>query len=181
MIRRSENGIIAHKILPRLWSTSEKLHSWIRSEPMREDVIYVTMLIKSWSVIITMGSLWARWCLKSTATRLFVLLKRLFWRRSKKTSKLCVTGLCDGNPLQRASISIRWRYHMACYTDAHLCRATHKRRLRRVLSYVDRRIPRLYGAARSAPRWYVRSWQWRSRHIHRRYSHIVWKGRLSCY
>ena len=25
------------------------------------------------------------------------LLKRLFWRRSKKTSKLCVTGLCEGN------------------------------------------------------------------------------------
>ena len=26
-----------------------------------------------------------------------VFLKRLFWRRSKKTSKLSVTGLCAGN------------------------------------------------------------------------------------
>ena len=25
------------------------------------------------------------------------LLNRLFWRKSKKTSKLCVTGLCAGN------------------------------------------------------------------------------------
>ena len=27
------------------------------------------------------------------------LLKRLFWRRSKKTPKLRVTGLCEGNSL----------------------------------------------------------------------------------
>ena len=50
------------------------------------------------------------------------LLKRLFRRRSKKTSKLCVTGLCEGNspvtgefPAQRASnaenVSIWWRHH----------------------------------------------------------------------
>ena len=50
------------------------------------------------------------------------LLKRLFRRRSKKTSKLRVTGLCDGNPpatsgfpSQRASyaenVSNRWRHH----------------------------------------------------------------------
>ena len=50
------------------------------------------------------------------------LLNRLFWHRSKKTSKLRVTGLCDGNsrvtgefPSQRASnaetVSIRWRHH----------------------------------------------------------------------
>ena len=50
------------------------------------------------------------------------LLNRLFRRRSKKTSKLCVTGLCAGNspgtgefPAQMASnaenISIWWRYH----------------------------------------------------------------------
>ena len=50
------------------------------------------------------------------------LLNRLFWRRSKKTSKLRVTGLCEGNspvtgefPAQRASnaenISIWWRHH----------------------------------------------------------------------
>ena len=50
------------------------------------------------------------------------LLKRLFRRRSKKTSKLRVTGLCAGNssvtgefPAQRASnaetVSIWWRHH----------------------------------------------------------------------
>ena len=58
------------------------------------------------------------------------LLNRLFRRRSKKTSKLCVAGLCEGNspvtsefPAQRASnaenvsiwwchneVSIEWRY-----------------------------------------------------------------------
>ena len=50
------------------------------------------------------------------------LLNRLFWRRSKKTSKLRVTGLCAGNspvtgefPAQRANnaenVSIWWRHH----------------------------------------------------------------------
>ena len=50
------------------------------------------------------------------------LLNRLFRRRSKKTSKLRVTGLCDGNspvtgefPAQRTSnaenVSIWWRHH----------------------------------------------------------------------
>ena len=50
------------------------------------------------------------------------LLKRLFRRRSKKASTLCVTGLCEGNspvtgefPAQRASdaenVSIWWRHH----------------------------------------------------------------------
>ena len=47
-------------------------------------------------------------------------------RRSKKTSKLCVTGLCEGNspvtgefPTQRTSnaenVSIWWRHHPACF------------------------------------------------------------------
>ena len=51
------------------------------------------------------------------------LLKRLFRLRSKKTSKLRVTGLCEGNspvkgefPAQKASnaenVSIRWRRHV---------------------------------------------------------------------
>ena len=51
------------------------------------------------------------------------LLRSLFWRRSKKTSKLCVTGLCAGNspvtgefPAQIASnaenVSIWWRHHV---------------------------------------------------------------------
>ena len=51
------------------------------------------------------------------------LLGRLFRCRSKKTSRLCVTGLCEGNspvtgefPAQRASnadnVSIWWRHHV---------------------------------------------------------------------
>ena len=50
------------------------------------------------------------------------LPNRLFWRRSKRTWKLCVTGLCEGNspvtgefPAQRASnaeiVSIWWHHH----------------------------------------------------------------------
>ena len=64
------------------------------------------------------------------------LLNRLFWRRSKKTSKLRVTGLCAGNSpgtgecsAQMASnaenISIWWRHH-----DCHdsKCRPFNARR-----------------------------------------------------
>ena len=54
------------------------------------------------------------------------LLNRLFRRRSKKTSKLCVPGLCAGNssvtgeiPAQMASnaenVSIWWRHHVYSY------------------------------------------------------------------
>ena len=57
------------------------------------------------------------------------LLKRLFRRRSKKTSKLRVTGLCTGNspvpgefPAQMASnaenVSIWWRHHVWRIGDA---------------------------------------------------------------
>ena len=56
------------------------------------------------------------------------LLNRSFRRRSKKTSKLRVTGLCEGNspetgefPAQMASnaenVSIWWRHHA---TDSHI-------------------------------------------------------------
>ena len=55
-----------------------------------------------------------------------VLLNRLFGRKSKKTPKLRVTGLCAGNspgarefPAQRASnaenVSIRWRHNVFVY------------------------------------------------------------------
>ena len=54
------------------------------------------------------------------------LLNRLFERRSKKTLKLRVTGLCAGNspgtgefPAQMASyaenVSIWWRHHVSCH------------------------------------------------------------------
>ena len=57
------------------------------------------------------------------------LLKHLFGRRSKKTSKLRVTGLCEGNspvtgefPAQRASnaenVSIWWRHHVTASAQA---------------------------------------------------------------
>ena len=58
----------------------------------------------------------------SNHRRLYCLLKRLFRPRSKKTSKLRVTGLCEGYPpvtggiaAQRVSnaenVSIWWRHH----------------------------------------------------------------------
>ena len=57
-----------------------------------------------------------------TSLTINCLLNRLFWRRSKKTSKLHVTGLCVGNspgtgefPAQMTSyvenVSIWWRHH----------------------------------------------------------------------
>ena len=57
------------------------------------------------------------------------LVNRLFGRRSKKASKLRVTGLCEGNspvtdefPAQRASntinISFWWRHRVARFSDA---------------------------------------------------------------
>ena len=59
---------------------------------------------------------------------MIVFLNRLFRRRSKKASKLCVTGLCAGNspvtgefPAQKASKaengSIWWR-HQFMYADS---------------------------------------------------------------
>ena len=58
------------------------------------------------------------------------LLNRLFGRKSKKTSKLRVTGLCAGNspgtgefPAQMASyaenVSIWWRHHVRCHQKRH--------------------------------------------------------------
>ena len=58
------------------------------------------------------------------------LLNRLFRRRSKKTSKLRITGLCEGNsprtgelPAQRASnaekVSIWWRHHATMCNESH--------------------------------------------------------------
>ena len=73
------------------------------------------------------------------------LLNLLFGRRSKKTSKLRVTGLCAGNspgtgefPAQRASntenVSIWWRHHVSMkfdskYTNFHSRKCINKRRL----------------------------------------------------
>ena len=66
------------------------------------------------------------------------LLNRLFWRRSKKTSKLRVTGLCAGNspvtgefPAQMASnaenVSIWWRHHVEFeYWNLSLVQESHE-------------------------------------------------------
>ena len=59
----------------------------------------------------------------SNRRRLDCLLNRFFRHRSRKTSKLCVTGLCEGNspvtgefPTQRTNdaenVSIWWRHHV---------------------------------------------------------------------
>ena len=66
----------------------------------------------------------------AVASQIDCLLNRLFRRRSKKTSKLCVTGLCAGNspgtgefPAQMASngenVSIWWRHHEMFYPHSH--------------------------------------------------------------
>ena len=49
------------------------------------------------------------------------LLNRLFGRRSKKTSKLRVTGLCLGNsPETVENVSIWWRHHVIwAYSTSH--------------------------------------------------------------
>ena len=68
----------------------------------------------------------------SNHQRLHCLLNCLFRRRSKKTSKLCIAGLCEGNPSvtsgfpsQRASnmqnISIWWRHHVQWDDQAKMC------------------------------------------------------------
>ena len=67
------------------------------------------------------------------------VLDCLFRRRSKKTSKLCVTGLCEGNsavtgefPSQRASdaenVSIWWHHHALAVLKAVEPMMTHQRK-----------------------------------------------------
>ena len=59
----------------------------------------------------------------SNRRRLHCLLNRLFKRRSKKTSKLRVTGPCEGNPpvtgglpprRGRNAENVRWRHRVQC-------------------------------------------------------------------
>ena len=77
---------------------------------------------------ITMTSQWARWRVSIYQPH-DCLPNRLFRRKSKKTSKLRVTGLCTGNspvtgefPAQSASnaenVSIWWRHHGKSTTRA---------------------------------------------------------------
>ena len=77
-----------------------------------------------------MPQLSLRWCHHGVSNRQphDCLLNHLFRHRSKKTSKLRVTGLCAGNspvtgefPAQRASnaenISILWRHHVRFWAN----------------------------------------------------------------
>ena len=67
----------------------------------------------------------------SSHRRLDCLLQRLFRRRSKKTSKLRATGLCEGNspvtgefPAQRASnaknVFVWWRHHAQVWCTVYI-------------------------------------------------------------
>ena len=72
-------------------------------------------------LLITVMSHWARWHLKPLASD--CLPNHLFRCTLTKTSNLCITGLCEGNPpatgrfpSQRASntenVSVRWHQHV---------------------------------------------------------------------
>ena len=70
----------------------KSLVSWA-SFCLNRACYYVTIFVQ---MHITMTSQWAQWPLKSPASRLIV---QPFVRvQMKKTSKLHVTGLCEGNP-----------------------------------------------------------------------------------
>ena len=95
-----------------------KSRSW--NEPQALNWKVTPKHLAVYIVITTMTSYWTRWRLKSPASPLF---DQLFRRRSKKTSKLRVTGLYGGNsavigefPAQMASnaenASIWWRHHV---------------------------------------------------------------------
>ena len=73
-------------------------------------------------IIMSESTIWMEWGVSNHQPH-ECLLNRLFRHRSKKTSKLRVTGLCVGNspgtgefPAQMASyaenVSIWWRYHV---------------------------------------------------------------------
>ena len=55
---------------------------------------------------ITVTSLWARWRLKSPASRLFT--QPFIQAQIKETSKLCVTGLCAGNSPVTGEFPHKW-------------------------------------------------------------------------
>ena len=91
------------------------------------NLCYSSLRHRHWDIIYTVTLQWRHNELDSVSYHKprDCLLKRLFRRRSKKTSKLRVTGLCEGNspgtgefPAHRASNaennSISWRHHEIC-------------------------------------------------------------------
>ena len=93
------------------------------------------------------------------------LLNRLFRRRSKKTSKIRVPGLCTGNspvtgefPAQMASnaenVSIWWRHHATTDMQRHILPLTGWIVVREHKVYLN-----IHRFAKEAWRWYLRYWR----------------------
>ena len=104
---------------------------WAAGYPQTEDPFGLTEMcgvecewIEHRVLLITVTSTWTRWNLKSPASRLFAQpFVQAQMKKKPKTSKLHVTGLCEGNspvtgefPAQRASnaenASIWWCHHV---------------------------------------------------------------------
>ena len=105
------------------------------------------ILVSMTLCLITVTSWWARWRVNHQPHD--CLLNHLFRRWSKKTSKLRVTGLCEGNspvtgefPAQRASnaetASIWWRHHVMMPPHLYLMHVPHVvNTVKRVFSWWD--------------------------------------------
>ena len=106
--------------------TSVLVYMWLSLGIFRSH-IYLSLRVASLALGQSPQCLSLQWCHNdameaSIHRRLDCCLNRLFGRRLKKTSKLRVTGLCEGNlpvtgefTAQRASnaenVSIWWRHH----------------------------------------------------------------------
>ena len=124
--------IVQYYSSKRYWNVSEIHTKCILDSVMIHDFVAVREVTRRWMLII-LGYLidhnvvWLQWSHNgcdsvSNHPPHDCLLNSLFRCRSKKTSKLLVTGLCVGNspgtgefPAQMASnaenVSIRWRHH----------------------------------------------------------------------
>ena len=107
-------GILEHRSRPRIVKTIAKIIMALTSTPAADTAYLSGFYTLQWRHNYRDGI--------SNHLRLDCLLNRLFRRISKKTSKLRVTGLGEGNspvtgefPAQRASkaenVSIWWRHH----------------------------------------------------------------------
>ena len=121
--------------------------------------------------VITLTVHWASWRLKSSPFRLF--LSRLFRRTSKKTSKLCVTGLCQGihwppvdSPHKGPDTAISWRHHVFCHVSLWFVLFMHFL----LCHYTSIRLfPHQVGIKES--------WKWLHHHITKKSKlHLIWSG-----
>ena len=133
------------------YTQAENIYHWITGKSVRESgqyrhtyimfgnieqiLLFSFISLQSCIWVSELNPLWLKITLQwryngrdcaSNHQRLYCFLNRLFKARSKKTSKLRVTGLCEGNspvtgefPAQMASnavnVSIWWRHHEAQY------------------------------------------------------------------